>query len=201
MRGSHILRLKSPGNVHSMLKFRIFVANPLPMHQFLILFTCLLFNGLPATAVAPPAPVYKVIAIADGDTFSILKDKLSVRIRIDAIDAPEKGMPYGKQSKQYLAGLCFGKFVTLTVKTTDRYGRLVARAKLADGRDISTEMIRSGMAWHYKKYSSDKILSGLEMQARNKKAGLWHDSHPIAPWEIRKLHRKGISTKGYFNVN
>lgn len=140
----------------------------------------------------------KPIAISDGDTLTILQNNKQVKIRLDAIDAPEKGMPYYKKSKQYLSGLCFGKNVTLKIIKTDRYGRLVARVKLADGRDVSTEMIRAGMAWHYKQYSKDKALAALEIAARHKKVGLWQDSHPIAPWEIRKLHRKGVSTKGYF---
>ena len=137
----------------------------------------------------------KPIAISDGDTFTILQDKRQVRIRIDAIDAPEKGMPYYKKSKQYLSSLCFGKYVTLKVIKTDRYGRLVARVILADGRDVSAEMIKAGMAWHYKHYSKDKTLATLEINARKNKLGLWNDTHPYAPWEIRKLHRKGISTK------
>ncbi|HEY0091089.1 MAG TPA: thermonuclease family protein [Flavobacterium sp.] len=140
----------------------------------------------------------KIISIADGDTFTVLKDNKQIRIRIDAIDAPEKGMPYGKNSKQYLSALCFGKYVTLNVKTTDKYGRLVARAILPDGRDISTEMIRAGMAWHYKKYSKDPLLSNLEIIARRKRVGLWHDKDPMAPWEVRKMHRRGISTKELF---
>jgi micrococcal nuclease len=142
----------------------------------------------------------KVISIADGDTFSILQNNQTLRIRIDAIDAPEKGMPYSKQSKKYLAALCFHKPVKLKVMKTDRYGRLIARAILPDGRDISAEMIRAGMAWHYKQYSADKTLAHLEILARQKHIGLWQDPHPIAPWEIRKLHRNGISTKGYFNT-
>ncbi len=140
----------------------------------------------------------RIIAIADGDTFTILQDKKQIRIRIDAIDAPESGMPFSKNSKKYLSALCFNRYVTLNVKTTDRYGRLVARVTLPDGRDLSAEMIRAGMAWHYKKYSKDKVLAALEVQARASGKGLWHDKNPIAPWEFRKLRRKGISTIPFF---
>jgi len=156
------------------------------MHHLLILFLFFL---------NPPT---KVISIADGDTFTILQNNQQTKIRIDAIDAPEKGMPYYKVSKQYLSDLCFGKSVTVKVSKIDRYGRSVARITLSDGRDISTEMIKAGMAWHYKKYSNDKVLAALEVAARSKRAGLWLDKNPIAPWDIRKLHRRGISTKGYF---
>jgi micrococcal nuclease len=157
----------------------------------------LLLLTIPAEKATTIAPT-KIIAISDGDTFTILQNDKPIRIRLDAIDAPERGMPYYKKSKQYLSGLCFGKKVSLKVTKTDRYGRLVARAVLADGRDVSTEMIRAGMAWHYKQYSKDKTLAKLETNARNSKAGLWRDPHPMAPWEIRKLHRNGVSTKKMF---
>jgi len=160
------------------------------MRQLLLLLICFLL-----TATVPAPNAVKVIAIADGDTFTVLQDNKPLRIRIDAIDAPEKGMPFAKASKKFLSALCFGKKVTIKSVTTDRYGRTVARAILSNGKDISAEMIRAGYAWHYKKYSNDQALSKLEIHARKNRVGLWKDENPIAPWEIRKMHRKGISTK------
>ena len=152
--------------------------------------------------VNPPAPVatqaLKVIAIADGDTFTVLQGKKPIRVRIDAIDAPEKGMPYYKVSKKYLSTLCFGKMVILKSSKRDQYGRTVARVQLPNGKDVSTEMIKAGLAWHYQAYSSDKRLSAYEQLARKNKLGLWKDADPMAPWTVRKLHRQGISTKGRF---
>ena len=145
-----------------------------------------------------PNQTYKVIAILDGDTYDILVDNQSVRIRIDGIDAPEKGMPYSKVSKNYLSKLCFGKYIKIKKTDEDGRGRWVCRGYTPEGLDISEEMIRAGLAWHYKKYSSDKKLAALEIEARSKKIGLWTEPNPIAPWEIRKLHKKGISTKEYF---
>lgn len=159
----------------------------------------ILFLSATSLSLTNPATITgKVVAIADGDTFTLLQNNRQIRIRIDAIDAPEKGMPYAKSSKKYLAALCFGKSVTVKPVKTDRYGRTVARITLPDGKDVSTEMIRAGYAWHYKKYSKDKLLSDLEVQARMKKSGLWRDVNPMAPWEVRQMHRKGISTKALF---
>ena len=62
---------------------------------------------------------------------------------------------------------------------------------MTDGTDLSKEMIRNGFAWHYKEYSSDKELAELEIQARNKKIGLWADKKPMEPWLCRKLRRQG----------
>ena len=46
-------------------------------------------------------------------------------------------------------------------------------------------MVKAGLAWHYKQYSSDPVLAQAEIDARNAKAGLWADPHAIAPWEFR----------------
>jgi micrococcal nuclease len=68
----------------------------------------------------------RVVAIADGDTFTLLtSDKQQIKIRLAEIDAPESGQPYGNKSKQALSGLIFGKDVRVAVQTTDRYGRTV----------------------------------------------------------------------------
>ncbi|HEX8562698.1 MAG TPA: thermonuclease family protein [Flavobacterium sp.] len=158
----------------------------------------LLFNINPHNFRSKLNEKVKVVAVFDGDTFTVLHGKKTIRVRIDAIDAPEKGMPYCKVSKKYLSTLCFGKTVTMKRKKKDRYGRTVARVFLPNGKDISTEMIKAGMAWHYKQYSSDKLLAAYEIQARKNKVGLWKDKHPVAPWQIRKLHRNGISTKAQF---
>ena len=173
-------------------------ANFKNMYRILLLSIAFLLSGSETIFIANPPQTFKVIAIADGDTFSVLQNKTTVRIRVEGIDAPEKGMPYYKVSKQYLAQMCFNKFVTLKVVKIDRYGRTVARAVLPNGKDVSAEMIRAGLAWHYKQYSSDKLLAKLEIAARKNKVGLWKDKKPIAPWEIRKLRRKGISTKKMF---
>lgn len=140
---------------------------------------------------------YKVIGIIDGDTYDILKNNKSERIRVDGIDAPEKGMPFYKVSKKHLSNLIYSKYIRIDFEKKDRYGRWVAKGYIDDS-DISEEMIKAGMAWHFKKYSDNEILSNLEIKARNLKLGLWQETTPVEPWEVRKLHKNGISTKERF---
>ena len=45
--------------------------------------------------------LYKVIGVGDGDTYDILVNKTKVRLRMNAIDAPERGMPYYQVSKKH----------------------------------------------------------------------------------------------------
>ncbi|MFN8297265.1 MAG: thermonuclease family protein [Chitinophagales bacterium] len=142
-----------------------------------------------------------VIGIIDGDTYDLLlEDKTTIRIRMDGIDAPEKGMPFYKVSKKFLSELCFNKNIIYDQTAQDAHSRIVAKTYLEDGRECGEELIKAGLAWHFKKYSTEKKLADLEIEARDKKIGIWSDPRPIAPWEIRKLHRQGISTKDSFDV-
>ncbi|GAG88866.1 unnamed protein product, partial [marine sediment metagenome] len=44
------------------------------------------------------------------------------------------------------------------------------------------------LPWHHVKYATgDKILAGLDVDARKAKRGLWSDPKPIAPWEWRRI--------------
>jgi micrococcal nuclease len=144
------------------------------------------------------AQSYKVIGIIDGDTYDILVENRPVRIRMYAIDAPERGMPYNKVAKKYLSDLIFGKMVTIKQTDTDKNGRIVAKTYLPEGREASTEMLKAGYAWHFKKYDSNPALAQIEINARKNRLGLWAENKPLPPWEVRRLHRRGVSTKEMF---
>ena len=144
----------------------------------------------------------QVIKVIDGDTYDLLlKDKTTIRVRMDGIDAPENGMPYAKKATQYLGDLCKNQTVRIVKDNVDRYGRTLSYSYLKDGRELSREMLKAGYAWHYKEYNSDPELATLEEKARQAKRGLWKDKNPMAPWEIRKMRRQGISTKDMFETS
>ena len=56
-----------------------------------------------------------------------------------------------------------------------------------NGKYLSAELLKSGFAWHYKRYSSSLELSKYEEKARINKVGLWIEHNPTPPWEWRKL--------------
>lgn len=143
----------------------------------------------------------KVITVIDGDTYDLLtKDKKTIRVRMEGIDAPEKGMPFYKVSKLYLGKLCFNKSVKIGIVDKDVTGRYLAFTYMDDGIELSHEMIRAGLAWHFKRYNVDQDLANLEEEARKLKLGLWINENPMPPWKNRRLHYKGISTKDSFNI-
>jgi len=155
----------------------------------LLLLLCLYTSLINPRATALQSPTGRVIKIVDGDTYDILINGKQLRIRMDGIDAPERGQPYSKISKEYLGRLCDGETIRLEIKSKDRFGRTVAKSWVSGNRELGAEMIRAGMAWHFKKYSDDIRLGKLEQQARQERVGLWADPKPIAPWDYRKMKR------------
>jgi len=126
-----------------------------------------------------------VTRVADGDTLDLESGGLVRTIRLDGIDAPEADQPYCRQARLQLRLLALSRSVKARITDYDRHGRTVARVSVG-ATDLSEEMVRSGLAWHYASYSADQRLADLERQARRQRRGLWADPKPVAPW----LHRR-----------
>lgn len=142
----------------------------------------------------------KVIGIIDGDTYDLLiNENQTVRIRMEGIDAPEKGMPYYQVAKKHLSDLCCNKeLIFVQTQKSDSNNRLIGFSYLDTGVELSHEMVKVGLAWHFKKFNNDEDLADLELDAKKNKRGLWQNDDPMSPWENRKLHRQGKSTKELF---
>lgn len=128
----------------------------------------------------------KVIGIKDGDTIEILLGKQSETLRLEGIDCPEKNQDFGNVAKKFTAQFCYGKTVRIEFKGhKDRYQRKIAKVYVHN-KCLNEELLKAGLAWHFKKYSKDPHLAQLEYSARIAQKGLWQHSNPIAPWEWRK---------------
>ena len=131
----------------------------------------------------------KVVGIIDGDTFEMLVDEKPVRVRLHAIDCPERTQHYYQQSKDGLSGIIFSKKVRVEVTGKDRFNRIIGDVYL-NSDFVNAMMIERGLAWHFTRYSDDPKLSALEAQARERGVGLWSLPDPVAPWEFRDPDRK-----------
>jgi micrococcal nuclease len=165
-------------------------------HKFAFLWLLLFL----ASCTSTPAGTYKVIAVKDGDTIELLENGQPLKVRLYGIDAPEKNQDFGTRAKQFTSDLCFGKNVKIVKHNTDRYGRTVGTIILPDGRSLNEELVKNGMAWHYKAYSKDVNLANLETDARQYKRGLWSQPNPIAPWDFRKGRKTMAGSKTTFPV-
>lgn len=152
------------------------------MHIWLLVFLLIVpIVGLADTLTG------RVVGIADGDTLTILdKSNAQVKIRLAAIDAPEKAQPFGQKAKAKLSDLCYNKQANIKVVDIDRYGRTVGEVECA-GTNANEAMIRSGLAWVYRKYAKGySDLYPIEEEAKAEKRGLWADPNAIPPWDFRK---------------
>ena len=122
----------------------------------------------PTSAKHPPAKQFIKGAayVIDGDTITINK----TQIRLFGIDAPELDHRYGKKAKWALVKLCKGHIVRAEITEKDKYGRTVAHCTLPDGRDLSAEMVKLGLAIDWPKFSGGKYEKLETPDARKK---LW----------------------------
>lgn len=102
--------------------------------------------------------------ITDGDTIKIR----NTQIRLFGIDAPEINHPYGKKAKWALHKLCKGHNIRAEITDIDDHGRTVAQCFLPDGRDLSAEMVKQGLAIDWPKFSGGKYRSLETPDARKK---------------------------------
>lgn len=113
--------------------------------------------------------------ISDGDSLRLG----DVRIRLNAIDAPESDQtctrdnrPWrcGEAATQALRSLVGSSPVTCATTGTDRYGRTLAGCHVRDV-DIQAWMVRNGWAVAYTRYSSDYVPQQAE--AQRERLGMW----------------------------
>jgi endonuclease YncB( thermonuclease family) len=128
------------------------------------------------------------------------------RIRINGIDASEKGQAFGQRSRQNLSRMAFQKDARLECHKTDRYGRKVCKVWVQPSDcptcgktlDVGHAQVLAGLAWWYREYAKEQSAEdqgryeSAEDEARMRKWGLWQDKKPVPPWEFRrKRYRAG----------
>lgn len=156
--------------------------------------TFFLHHAPAAPSAPPPAKAGtvltgRIVAITDGDTLTLLTQakgaRTPVKLRLAGIDAPEARQPFGSAAKQRLSDLAYNKNVRAEVSGADRYGRQLAVLHVGK-LNVNAEMVASGYAWHFLRFSSDATLAALEKAARKSRRGLWADPAPVAPWDWRE---------------
>lgn len=169
----------------------------------------LVFTAL--TALATAAPVVnvlegRVVGVTDGDTVTVLdSNKVQYKIRLAGIDAPEKDQPFGRRSKQSLSNAVMSKHVRVDWSKQDQWNRLIGKVWVTPVShlcasnaepcpktlDVGRAQLTVGLAWHFKKYEreqseEDRLAYAFdEREARARKAGLWSEPDPTAPWDWR----------------
>lgn len=139
-------------------------------------------------AILPGGPVVQGKArVLDGDTIEISGQ----RIRLEGIDAPEGSQTCaragggiwrcGQQASNALKGLIGRQSVRCETRGSDRYGRLLGICFVGTA-DINAEMVRTGLAWAFVKYSRTYVTE--EAEARGRRVGIWQAPTTTA-WDYR----------------
>ncbi|MCF8721906.1 thermonuclease family protein [Nitrospina gracilis] len=127
------------------------------------------------------------VEILSGDTFALEAENKLYKVRLEEVDAPERGQPFGKQSRDYLEELILHRAIRVDVSFVDKYGQQVGRAVLAGGRVVNDEVVAQGYGWHYRATPNpDARLARLEQYAFAHSLGLWMQVEPVPPWEHRR---------------
>lgn len=125
------------------------------------------FDASTATVPLSDTIIEGAAYVIDGDSIVIQK----TQVRLFGVDAPEMDHPYGKKAKWALLALCKGQKIRAEVTDRDDHGRTVARCFLPDGRDLSAEMVKQGLAIDWPKFSGG-IYRQLEVPDARKKMWL-----------------------------
>lgn len=143
----------------------------------------------------------RVERVLDGDTFhgSVLGGSvpagvkrirgLLVSVRLEGIDAPEKDQPWGDRSRAALAKRIDGDTVEVEVSGVDGFRRILGRVRQGSA-DVNGDMVATGNAWMFRRYTASTVLDSLERAARAGRRGLWSEPSPVEPWIWRKQHKR-----------
>lgn len=148
-----------------------------------------------------------VVGISDGDTLTARCPTLDtshpyqqIKVRLHAIDAPERKQPFGNRARQALSDITYMKEAELRCSKIDRYKRHICSVWVKPDEapgpnktlDAGLTMDTAGMAWWYRAYAKEQSpeergqYEFAEQEAQLRKIGLWSMPSPIAPWDWRK---------------
>ena len=128
--------------------------------------------------------------IVDGDSLKFG----SVAVRLHGIDAPERDQLCSRNSQEWrcgfeataaLAALVENHWVDCSEIDKDRYGRIIAVCSIGGplGVELNREMVATGWAIAYRRYSTDYVTE--EMEAQKSGLGIWSGSF-VAPEQWRR---------------
>jgi len=125
------------------------------------------------------------VEVVRGDWIKVKPDNGKVEtVRLYGIHSPGEIQTFGKTAALYTSTRVLGREVEVRPFFRDQFDRVIAWV-FVEGECLNKELLKKGMTWWYRKFVPFEFeLAKLEEVARQARAGLWADSHPIPPWEF-----------------
>ena len=132
----------------------------------------------------------RVVHVSDGDTLWVQPDHGGEvrKLRLVAIDAPERCQSWGWQAWQALHTRLLGQHVRVMSGRLDTYGRLLAQV-WHQGQDVGAWMVLQGHAWSPGYRGLPGPYDVLQREAQWLRRGMF--AHPLGlmpPREFRRWH-------------
>ena len=117
---------------------------------------CTLFFTIPSVCHAWSG---EVVAVAGGDTITVMKGGTRVKVQLYGIDTPEKIQRYGLNAKSFTSAQIFGKTVEVQAIDYDwKYKRVVGLVSVGN-LDLNQHLVAYGYAWGYHQYCKKAFCS------------------------------------------
>ena len=86
----------------------------------------------------------KVARVINGDTIKILIHEKEFTVILAGVDCPDVNLPSGIAARKFTSRLIGNRVVTILTREMDPGGRTIGEVLLQDGRDLGSELIKSG---------------------------------------------------------
>lgn len=176
------------------------------MRFFLLLALSMIFAimaAFPSAAADWQQHSYQVTRVIDGDTVEASDGNIHFRVRLAAIDAPERSQPFGKTATLQLQKLIGTHSIQIQPigKGRDPYNRVVGNVYV-EGHEIGLFMVQQGLATYYrprchdypanqKSYHFDpRPYVAAEQTAREQRLKMWSQRNVTLPCQWRHTHKK-----------
>lgn len=128
---------------------------------------------VPPPVALPTATFQAQARVIDGDTIEVRPHGggQPLRVRFQDMDAPEHDQPEGPAASNMLRRILRSGACTVEPRGPDVYGRLVAKVRREDGKDVGLCMIAAGLAIAVGQ--APRVYRTVERQARDEGRGAW----------------------------
>ena len=150
----------------------------------LIVLGYLLYQVLSGSALFTNKKDASLISCVDGDTMVLMIENKSEKVRLLAVDTPERNQPYYRVASDFTCNLLKDS-TTLQIEmdknaTYDSYERLLAWVWV-DDELLQSRLVGYGLAkvaYLYDEYKYTSQLQNIQQQAKFKKINLWSLPNP-----------------------